>query len=227
MMMYVRCTTVDGRNPAPAEIYETRRKYLDIYHINWWSPRQISVAHQGLILPTARVDLQNLPREELYCASCATETEGGVSGCKKARPENEWEERFCFVDVFVWFFNVFTNKNTSEEVVQRELAKILGKALIWAGQRCTGSHLNLLMFGNRSVLFGRWGYLQHRWVGPAFRNTHTHRSATSAWALFIAWNDYWVYVVVRLYLGGLQKYLLEHHNLTKSIYVNLCSVFSK
>ena len=51
---------------------------------------------------------------------------------------------------------------------------ILGKALIWAGQRCTGSHLNLLMFGNRSVLFGRWGYLQHRWVGPAFRNTHTH-----------------------------------------------------
>ena len=50
---------------------------------------------------------------------------------------------------------------------------ILGKALIWAGQRCTGSHLNLLMFGNRSVLFGRWGYLQHRWVGPAFRNTHT------------------------------------------------------
>ena len=29
------------------------------------------------------------------------------------------------------------------------------------------------MFGNRSDLFGGWGYLQHRWVGPAFRNTHT------------------------------------------------------
>ncbi len=54
-------------------------------------------------------------REELHGESCAKETDGGVSGCKKARPENEWKEPF------IRMFD-FSPRKILVQVEQRELA---------------------------------------------------------------------------------------------------------